>query len=592
MALDERLHRELERAARPADPSGTYEDLLRRRGRRQVVRRAQRGLLALAVIAGSIAGIYGLGKVFAPGSAGPGASAEGVIMFSGRAPGSAFGLLTVDVATGELGGVPGSDVGQPEGAAWSPDGTRIAFSLEDEPGIYVMDADGSDLRQISDVGRDPVWSPDGSRVAFTWHGETDDAIHIVDAEGVTTTWIARGGWPSWSPDGSELVYSDRGILMIQQADPDASPRPLGVAMGGRPDWSPDGSQIVFVGDNGLFVVAPNGSGLTHVRAEPGLYLDPRWSPDGSMIAFAYEPPMPDCPPDGCPLRYEVWVMNADGSNARALTALSTDERPNSGPSPDWYPVAGSLPAVIPIDTSPSTSPTESPAPEGEDIGLGFPVCNVSSIEANFVAGGGTESAYVATRRGDGGGCPQPEEAFNVVAIDQDGDGEADGSYGPIECLYECRAFSAPDLDGDGTAELLVVQSGGSVLGLGLYDVPVEGSGTTIEPVTVAPPGDPAVDFELGDTVLLLLGGDGFNHHALRCGDPTTPDGPGLIVTSAESLPHDSVDAEWHAHQVTLVLRVGMLEVVDTDDFTEPAGRPEGRPSFQSGETLCGSNLGP
>lgn len=591
MALDERLHRELERAARPADPSGIYEDLLRRRGRRQVAHRVGRGLLVVAVVAGSVAGVYGLGRVFAPGSSGSAAGAGGVIMFTGRAPGSAFGLLTVDVATGELGGVPGSDVGRPEGAAWSPDGTRIAFSLGDEPGIYVMDADGSGLRQVSDVGRDPVWSRDGSRIAFTWHGDTDEAIHIVDAEGVTTTWIARGGWPSWSPDGSELVFSDRGRLMIQEADPDASPRPLGVGMGFRPDWSPDGSQIVFAGDTGgLFVVSPDGSGLTHVRSAPGFYLDPTWSPDGSMIAFAYQPPMSDCPPGGCSQRYEVWVMNADGSNARAVTALSSDERPNSGPSPDWYPVAGSNPPVVPIDASPTPTPAESPTLEREDIGLGFPVCNVSSIEADFVAGGGTESAYVATRMGDVGGCPQPEEAFNVVALDVDADGLADATYGPIGCELECRTFSAPDIDGNGTSELLVVQSGGSVVGLRLYDFDPDEDTPAIVPMTVAPPGDPEAGYDPGEEARLLLGGDEWYHYALRCGDPDTPDGPGLIVTSAESLPHDSPDAEWHAQQVTFVLRDGMLEILDVEDFTEPM--TSDAPSFQSGETLCGSNLGP
>jgi hypothetical protein len=35
---------------------------------------------------------------------------------------------------------------------------------------------------------------------------------------------------------------------------------------------------------------------------------------------------------------------------------------------------------------------------------------------------------------------------------------------------------------------------------------------------------------------------------------------------------------------------GSLQVMDIGDFTEPAGVDE--PSFQSGETLCGSNLGP
>jgi hypothetical protein len=198
--------------------------------------------------------------------------------------------------------------------------------------------------------------------------------------------------------------------------------------------------------------------------------------------------------------------------------------------------------------------------------------------------------FVATKAGDLGGCPQPEGAFNVIALDTDLDGVADTSYGPIECSLECRTFSAPDLDADGTAELLIVQSGGSILGLGLFDVNVRGSEPVLEPVTVASPGDPAGGFEPGEVVRLLLGGDEFYLDTLRCGDPDMRHGPGLIVTTAESLPHDSPDARWHAHTTVFALVDGSLQVMDIGDFTEPAGVDE--PSFQSGETLCGSNLGP
>jgi hypothetical protein len=150
----------------------------------------------------------------------------------------------------------------------------------------------------------------------------------------------------------------------------------------------------------------------------------------------------------------------------------------------------------------------------------------------------------------------------------------------------------PDIDGDGTDELLIVQDGGAVVGLRVYDV-VEANGEpSIVPVDVADPGDPRGGFEPGNQASFLLGGDAFELYALTCGDVPGPDGPGIIVTEAEALPHDSPNADWHAHETTFALMDGgLLHVLDVRDFTEPVtGDPNG-PSFRSGKQLCASRLG-
>ena len=64
MGFDDRLATELERAARPADPSGLYEHMIRRRERRRIARKARTVVLTAAVVAGSIAGALGLWNVF------------------------------------------------------------------------------------------------------------------------------------------------------------------------------------------------------------------------------------------------------------------------------------------------------------------------------------------------------------------------------------------------------------------------------------------------------------------------------------------------------------------------------------------------
>ena len=68
MALDERLRRELDRAAQPADPSGLYEHLIRRRERRRIAKRFQAGALTVVVILGSVGGFYALTRIFREGA--------------------------------------------------------------------------------------------------------------------------------------------------------------------------------------------------------------------------------------------------------------------------------------------------------------------------------------------------------------------------------------------------------------------------------------------------------------------------------------------------------------------------------------------
>jgi hypothetical protein len=68
VALDERLRRELEGAAQPADPSGLYEHLIRRREQRRIAKRLQAGALTVVVILGSVGGFYALTRIFREGA--------------------------------------------------------------------------------------------------------------------------------------------------------------------------------------------------------------------------------------------------------------------------------------------------------------------------------------------------------------------------------------------------------------------------------------------------------------------------------------------------------------------------------------------
>ena len=100
-------------------------------------------------------------------------------------------------------------------ASLSPDRTRIAFSSNRSGNfdIYVMDADGQNLRRLTTDPRndgDPVWTPDGSRIVYTITRGTTIQIAIMPVDGgdtrpLTTT---SGGnhSPSVSPDGRSVAF--------------------------------------------------------------------------------------------------------------------------------------------------------------------------------------------------------------------------------------------------------------------------------------------------------------------------------------------------------------------------------------------------
>ena len=141
--------------------------------------------------------------------------------------GSDDDIHVIDLADGRdenLTNAPGSD----DWPTWSPDGDRIVFtSTRGGPAqLWVMHADGTEpARLTAGQGEEASWSPRGDRIAFasTRNGnpsssdvrEWNEEIYVMDADGANvrrlTTLPGNDHWPpTWSPDGNNIAFTSDG----------------------------------------------------------------------------------------------------------------------------------------------------------------------------------------------------------------------------------------------------------------------------------------------------------------------------------------------------------------------------------------------
>jgi uncharacterized protein YjdB len=235
--------------------------------------------------------------------------------------------------------------------AWSPDGARLAFGRRSWPlgscGIYVARADGSEVQQISDkCGSSPAWSPDGRTLAFSSFNA--DTIYVVNADGSNVRPLFAFGSgrsvfdPTWSPDGTKLAFGGSwqaspgnwtGCIFVMNANGSGA-LCLGDTQGSgfSPAWSPDGSQLAFGRSDSLgsdiWLTNLDGSGATNLtRGNGAVARAPAWSPDGSRLVF-------EGWVEGYDRYPQLFVINRDGTG---LQHLDTGGWAAWGPS--WRRVA-------------------------------------------------------------------------------------------------------------------------------------------------------------------------------------------------------------------------------------------------------------
>ena len=216
--------------------------------------------------------------------------------------------------------------------AWSPDGTKIAYSLFTRHrsnvkniDLYEFDFTTATIRLLSNrkgINSGAAYSPDGKVIALTMSFRGNPEIFTLNPTDNTVTRITSSfGFdvdPSWNPDGSKMAFvsSRTGTSMVFSMNSDGSHVQRLTYAGvynATPSWSPRNNKIVFAGmvDHkfDIFTMNPEGTNIERLSKNQGNNEDPYFSPDGNFVTFSSDRAG----------QKSIYVMNLDGTYVRRLT---------------------------------------------------------------------------------------------------------------------------------------------------------------------------------------------------------------------------------------------------------------------------------
>ena len=240
---------------------------------------------------------------------------------------------------------------QPKSPTWSADGTQIVINMQ-QGGTVAAE------RQCVTAGSGPRGIPrdayditeENGQICYTVPADPLWGLRVVDVATGEYTDLARDAHsfaPTWNPAQSwQVVYAGDSGLVSLDLNRNANWALTGDANMRAPVYSPDGSRIAttyWQHDHWeVHVMNADGSGdvkltktslvqvveqeLSGETAHSANNVAPAWSPDGTQIAFLTDR-------SG---QWEIWVMNADGSNQHVL--LSADDLAGQGITLQYYGV--------------------------------------------------------------------------------------------------------------------------------------------------------------------------------------------------------------------------------------------------------------
>ncbi len=177
--------------------------------------------------------------------------------------------------------------------AWSPDGSKLAFTSnrDGNPEIYVMNRDGSGLRRMTNnpsIDVTPTWSPNGNQIAWVSDRTGSPKIYVMNADGTGQRLLISDycDRPTWSTEPfNEIAYAARtgpgyDIKIYDFASGETHKITDGIGSNESPAFSPNGRHIAFTstrsGKSEIFTVDRDGNNLRQITRE-GNNKFPNWS---------------------------------------------------------------------------------------------------------------------------------------------------------------------------------------------------------------------------------------------------------------------------------------------------------------------------
>lgn len=210
--------------------------------------------------------------------------------------------------------------------------TKIAASCDrtNHKEIYVMDFDGTNVKQITNhrsIAFSPAWSPDGTKIAYSLFTKRKDNIKNIDlyefdfnSRSIRLLSNRKGinSGAAYTPDGKSLA-----LTMSFLGNPEIFSFNLATNMVTRltssfgfdvdPVWSPDGRDLAFVSSRTgmpmVFSMKADGTNVKRLTYAGRYNATPTWSPQNNKIAFS----------GWIDKRFDIFTMNTDGTNIERLT---------------------------------------------------------------------------------------------------------------------------------------------------------------------------------------------------------------------------------------------------------------------------------